>query len=78
MQRSDSTAVRVFGTYRFRQSMILAGRSFNMFVSARSTRDIAAFLQEPETRQRFEDAFHATRDPDDLKVLSLAEQFVRF
>jgi hypothetical protein len=57
---------------------ILAGRSFNVFVSAQSTRDIAAFLREPETRQRFESAFHTTRNQNDLKVLSLAEQLVRF
>lgn len=59
-------------------TMIFAGRGFNGFVNREATRAIQGFLREPETRARFEAAFHATKNRDDQKALSLAEQLVRF
>ena len=59
-------------------TMILAGRGFNGFVNKEATRAIQAFLREAETRARFEAAFYATKNRDDLKALSLAEQLVQF
>ena len=59
-------------------TMILAGGGFNGFVNKEATRAIQAFLREAATRARFETAFYATKNRDDLKVLSLAEQLVQF
>lgn len=58
--------------------MILAGRRFNSFVSKTAIQAIQMFLREPATRARFEQAFFASKNRDDLSALSLAEQLVQF
>jgi hypothetical protein len=59
-------------------TVILAGRRFNSFVSKAAMQAIEGFLREPATRARFETAFYGTKNRDDLKTLSLAEQLVQF
>ncbi len=71
-------AVRLARFVNTHATVILAGRRFNSFVGTAAMQAVQGFLREPETRMRFESAFYATKNADDLDAISLAEQLVQF
>ena len=56
---------------------ICVGRSFNTWVGHEATAAVKAFLLEPDTRIRLEQAFFESENADDRDTLSFSEQLLR-